>query len=473
MVGKKRTTWNEVTRADLSGNCEGATHFVRGATIGAFVLEPGRRTEARVAAQILGAGAKASRASSRKVTTSDGDLDACKRAAPDKQTPPAQCSALLRLELEPISKKAKTASEKQAADAEASTRQASADRTPECPTGMVFDGEKCAQPAHVTHRVCNASDAADCREQCQRGNAVSCDIFGVMLARGEGIARDDAQAAEAFKRACQGGSANACSNLGILALHAGRPDLSAPLFERSCRDGNAIGCEALGELHYHGNGVPKSDRTALKWFLAACDAGNQIGCTNVGFLYGGASMEIPKDEVKGVSYAARACDGGVSTACGNLGLKYEFGVIVPKSPARAVALFERACRLDPADCLRLAIAHQAGFGVPANLKTAHAHYTASCKALQGDTGTRNFAALGCVMLNALYGERHSVPRDALQGVIPTMEPQCNQDVPRACTFLALAHFGLGQTASGQAFLDTGCKMQDYFACDLKRRQPKR
>lgn len=50
-----------------------------------------------------------------------------------------------------------------------------------------------------------------------------------------------------------------------------------------------------------------------------------------------------------------------------------------------------------------------------------------------------------------------------------MQPQCEQDVPRACTFLGVAHLALGKKSSGEMYLSQGCKANDYWACDLKKR----
>ena len=38
LVGKKRTTKDGVTKEDLQGSCDGATHYVRGAMVGAFAM---------------------------------------------------------------------------------------------------------------------------------------------------------------------------------------------------------------------------------------------------------------------------------------------------------------------------------------------------------------------------------------------------------------------------------------------------
>ena len=47
LVGKRRTTWAKASRSDLVGQCDGATHYVRGAMVGAFAMETG--SKARVA----------------------------------------------------------------------------------------------------------------------------------------------------------------------------------------------------------------------------------------------------------------------------------------------------------------------------------------------------------------------------------------------------------------------------------------
>jgi hypothetical protein len=61
MVGKRKTTWAHAARQDLKGDCSGATHFVRGANIGAFAMRSGAKGKARTVAEIFGAGVSASR----------------------------------------------------------------------------------------------------------------------------------------------------------------------------------------------------------------------------------------------------------------------------------------------------------------------------------------------------------------------------------------------------------------------------
>lgn len=57
MIGKIKTTNASLTKDDLQGECADATHFVKGAIVGAFVMETGTKGSAKTAAQLFGAGA--------------------------------------------------------------------------------------------------------------------------------------------------------------------------------------------------------------------------------------------------------------------------------------------------------------------------------------------------------------------------------------------------------------------------------
>src|SRR5262249_54305452 len=85
-IGKKRSTVAKVGKADLQGTCDGATHFIRGADVGAFMMKKQSTS-----------GSKSSEA-----LVKDGDLDACKSVSPDAKSLPASCQAPLRLEMVPI-----------------------------------------------------------------------------------------------------------------------------------------------------------------------------------------------------------------------------------------------------------------------------------------------------------------------------------------------------------------------------------
>ena len=56
MVGKRRTTWADVAKDDLKGECGDATHYVRAILVGAFAMQTGAKAKVRGAVEIFGAG---------------------------------------------------------------------------------------------------------------------------------------------------------------------------------------------------------------------------------------------------------------------------------------------------------------------------------------------------------------------------------------------------------------------------------
>lgn len=102
IVGRLDADNLDVSAAGLPASCARATHLVAGITVGAFQFYAGRGLSAGagVDAGNVGAGAKTQR--DRSLLSSDGDITACTAASAADPSPPAQCSAMLRLEVVPI-----------------------------------------------------------------------------------------------------------------------------------------------------------------------------------------------------------------------------------------------------------------------------------------------------------------------------------------------------------------------------------
>jgi hypothetical protein len=110
LVGMFEARAERRDRGVLAGDCAGATHFISGVQVGAFELVAGAAAEIGAgveAANVAGAGAKST--ASREVLGQDGDADACTSSGSDDARPPANCGALVRIELlalaEPVAAK--------------------------------------------------------------------------------------------------------------------------------------------------------------------------------------------------------------------------------------------------------------------------------------------------------------------------------------------------------------------------------
>ncbi len=85
---------------ELQGRCDGATHVIAAAQVGAFAFYTGAAAEIGTDLEvenIAGVGARST--ASREILNQDGDADACRSSTPNDTTPPNECGALLRLEL--------------------------------------------------------------------------------------------------------------------------------------------------------------------------------------------------------------------------------------------------------------------------------------------------------------------------------------------------------------------------------------
>ena len=461
MVGKRRTTWSDVKADDLKGDCTGATHYVRAILVGAFAMKTGTQAKAAAAVELFGFGGSGSSASSKDVGSADGKIEDCDKATGEETKPPGQCAAILRLELEPIQKSVGASAAP--AKATGGPPEVKAESVEGCPPGFVFAGGACkAMKANLPH-LCAPQDAADCAAQCNKGNAPSCDRLGSLMASKS----DVAGANTAFEKACNGGHASGCANLGIGLLFGSRkdPDKAIKALQMGCMGGNARACEAAGEASLSGVGAPKDVVKALKLFTKGCEGGFFTACTNAGFLYaGGGGGAVARDDRKALEYGKRACFGGEPAACGNAGYKIELGEGVEANPVVASAFYDRSCKLDSGDCFRAGFLLAVGArGVPKDDAKAKALLQTSCKSGAG------IGALACVVGGSLYGDRTAANRSSLQHVISTMKPQCDQKEGRACSFLGIAEFGLGKKPDSQKSLAAACGFKDPLGCELARK----
>jgi TPR repeat protein len=96
------------------------------------------------------------------------------------------------------------------------------------------------------------------------------------------------QAAMLFEKACDGGYATGCYNLGVLYANGQGVNQNyqkaAKLYNKACDGGNATGCNNLGLSYKYGQGVRQNITTAKEFFGKACDGGNQKGCDNYRIL---------------------------------------------------------------------------------------------------------------------------------------------------------------------------------------------
>ena len=453
LVGKKRTTWDKPTKEDLKGSCDGATHYVRGATVGAFVMETGTDAKVKAAVEMFGASAGAGSSSAKQTRNQEGDPSDCGKATPDADKAPSQCGAPVRLVLEPILVPKDPAKQAEA-PAEPPGKPA-VDVETKCPEGMVYADGKCAKRKDAAAYLCKADDVADCTAQCDKGHPGSCGLLGITYKYGgPGTGRDLAKAAPVLDKGCSGGDTKACVELGDMKMSGAgtAKDAAAAvkLFEKGCSAGEAAGCRFLGIAYTSGSGVGADPAKAASLLTQACDGGDDRGCGEAAVLYADGKG-VGKDADKARDYHQRACNGTWAPSCESLGQMKE----AQRDLIGAKIFYQRACFRSgaPSACF-----HYGRLDYEKNAQFAKVAFNRACS-MRVDQG--------CAALKVLYGENRPVMGDP--GKKGPLMTSCNAGNNADCATVGLMDLAMGNKVGAAMTLDRACMRRDEWACTLAKK----
>jgi hypothetical protein len=453
-VGKRRTTWKAPTKDDLKGDCAGATHVVRGASVGAFAVQTGTRAEAKTSVQIFGTGAGGGSSSAKDVNDKEGDPSACATASPDAKNAPAQCGAAVRIELVGIADSAKEPPkgvDKPAPDADKG-RPLEVEAEP-CPQGLVLVEGKCTAPTEDKPHQCEPGDQAECQKQCDKGHAGSCGALGAYLA---GRTHEYDKAVAALKKGCDGGDSRSCVNLGGLTFDGigVKADLAAAasMFESGCNSGDAVGCARLGSAYHSGTGVAHDDAKAAGLLRKGCDGGQARACGELGAMTR-EGAGVSKDDAAAMALLKLGCYGGDARSCNLAGELAESRDAIFASMLYQRGCFESDFKESGKSCAGLGRVLQAG-PMADEMRSKNA-FEWACNKMN---------SLGCAVMKVAWGDSRPVFPDVgeeirLQGI-------CNGGDARACATLGVLQVAEGN-AMGKSTLEQACRMNDQWGCALK------
>jgi TPR repeat protein len=455
-VGKRRTAVTTVRRSALPKNdrCEGATHFVRGAHIGAFAMNSGTVGKVHASAELFGMGGQGESKSAKNVAKRDGSPASCAAADTGATAAPKGCSSVLRLELIAIDAAQNTGS-----DAEANG----------CPRGLVRVGGKCTPQDSARAFDCSPDHLDECSAQCDGGSMPSCATLAYALHYGSGgVERDVHKAGVLYAKACTAGVQLACAGMGLMSLYGvgGVPRDVAKyleLTERACNAGEARGCSNLGFAYQDGKGVAIDKLKATALYERACAGGFPAGCSNYGIALRDGFRGTP-DPRQALAKFELACNANLPSGCSNVGFAYRAGVGAPPDASLAVARFQRACDADKspeagAGCRELGNQYMDGKGVERNVERGMALYQQGCKL--GD-------ASACFGLMNLHRQGTHVPKSDLQAN-RVLDEACRAGVAEACAWLGDAYGGgVGVAKSAPQAIELyrkACDLQSGWGCE--------
>lgn len=341
MVGSESTTVQSVSRDMLQGRCEGATHFVYEANLGAFALGTAASGEARSAAQVFGTGGvDVSGQSDKSTKTMDGDVAACDAATDEAKSKVGGCAALVRVTLFSV------ASDGAEKGTSPSSSPLVAPDTRSCPAGFSFVDDVCVQGANQS-QLCEPGDISGCKTQCVAGSAASCGRLSTALiqrsytpnfvidrAEGDALLSTIKGLDAPLKKACKQGEGAACwgAALAVMARRdepdfmpegADVPEL-IPAMEEGCKLGDAMSCANVVFVYGDGllehektNSVRKNIAKMIDIVGVGCDRGGPMACLMLGAQIAWDERSgSPEERSKiGLQYLRRACAGGLKEGC--------------------------------------------------------------------------------------------------------------------------------------------------------------
>lgn len=248
IVGRFEADRTVFAQNELGGQCAQATHVVSALTIGAFRFFAGAEGEAAGNASALGATAGGKTSSSRELLAEDGQQAACDAATVGDSAPPAQCGAVMRIEVVPVG------------------------------AG--------AAPAKAATHECAESDEADCRAQCDLGNGPSCVKLGQrQYSMDMSSMASHTKAIPHYQRACELGDQTGCGLLGLRTFYGDGitydPIAGLRLLKSSCAALNATGCTNLNDIYFIDKRA-KPDAEGIDILKKYCDTGvSEMTCSSL------------------------------------------------------------------------------------------------------------------------------------------------------------------------------------------------
>ncbi len=448
MIGKLRTTWTHVTPKDLKGgsSCAGATHFVKAAIVGAFVMDTGDKAHARAVAEFFKIGGSGGGRRESKIHNADGLMDDCKTATSESPKAPANCRALLRVELLEIS----------GDEVPRSVDPAKERPVASCPQGYAMLEGKCTRDT-VQATECVYGDLQQCSALCGRGSGPSCARGAVQLLRGDKIPKDVRGSVELAKKGCQIEDASSCEALGSAQAEARSMSEAVAAWTKACGMGRQDACTAIGAAFYTADGVGQDYSKAANFLGRGCKGGNQDACSTLGIMFLG-NAGLVRDFPMALRLFKQACNGDSASGCSNYGYMVEQGKSVPRSAAEAARYYEKACKLNDGACTLLGALYQIGSGVPKNEGKAVELFRAACKAHD---------PLACATLRTYAFPDTPIDVNAMSRSINIWKGTCTSGIERDCTAGGVLYMAVGRKAEGASLLEKGCSMGDQWGCELR------
>ncbi|MCX6872834.1 MAG: tetratricopeptide repeat protein [Verrucomicrobia bacterium] len=193
------------------------------------------------------------------------------------------------------------------------------------------------------------SEFDEAKAKAETGDASAQNNLGVYYIHGRGVAKDEANAVEWFRKAAAQGQAEAQCNLGIcydkgcgVAKDASE---AAKWLRKSADQDNAEAQCQLGFHYCYGQGVIKDYAAALEWYRRSAAQNFAEAQYNLGICYRDG-FAVKKDEVEAVKWFRLAAGQNNALAQNALAFRYYTGQGVAQDYREAVKWYRQAAAQD-------------------------------------------------------------------------------------------------------------------------------
>lgn len=145
----------------------------------------------------------------------------------------------------------------------------------------------------------------------EQGNSAAQNFIGYMFQRGDGVQRNDIQAAKWWRLAAENGLADAQNNLGVIFAEGKgviQSDVESAKWYRLAADqGYAVAQSNMGAIYGQGLGVKQDWVESTKWYRMAAERGDPLGQANLGVAYANA-QGVKRDFVQAYAWYTLAIE---------------------------------------------------------------------------------------------------------------------------------------------------------------------
>jgi TPR repeat protein len=236
------------------------------------------------------------------------------------------------------------------------------------------------------------------RKAADQGHADAQAKLGLMYYTGVGViprGKDYREAIHWFRKAADQGHADAQFSIGVIcderdgakeyeltwfewlyakSAGASGPDYARGLdwYRKAANQGHAKAQCNLGLSFNNGRGVKRDDAKAVHWYRKAADQGLPAAQTCLGVMYD-SGLGVAKDEAEAARWYRKAADQGDARAQYNLARLFKNGLGVAKDEAEAARWYRKAADQGSARAqYNLGMLYKEGLGVPKDDVEAYA-----------------------------------------------------------------------------------------------------